>query len=583
MKMDRQKVWRLLVLAIVSLFMVSCVGAGQPPATTGDAVATETPAAEAEAAPAAAVAGEAWYNADDVGESWYHICTETPPAQGGTVTSNQASSALAGGGNWFSSAAKDQYLWNQLFDQDVDGTTIHPDLATTWEASADGLTYTFNLRNDVKFHDGEPLTAHDVKWTMEAYLHPDSAIPFGRTMSLDSIQGAAEFIDGTAESVEGIVVPDDFTVVLTLAHPQSNFLDKVRGINIHPKHILEGIAYADLLTSEYATTSPIGSGPFKLGEYVPDQYYILEANEDYYAGRPYLDRIIMRIGLSGATAIAALETDEIQIAGTVTPDDYVRLKENSAIALIGGALGGGLSVFPNLSKAPFDDLRVREAFMYALDRQAISDAYYSGGELGQVLHSNLTGPLSSPNIKKFEYDPELAKQLLSEAGWDPDYEVQFLSYYQSDFDKRVQAAMQQYWADAGIKVNLVYLDGPTWVQRVYADLDFDLSYGCCGWVDPAALSEVSCNNFYPAGYNASQYCNEEFDALVEQATIEPDADKRLELFHQAEEMFVADLGYMTMFWPLRYHAVSSKVCGYNNHQISEPWTEMYPDKWYLAQ
>jgi peptide/nickel transport system substrate-binding protein len=221
--------------------------------------------------------------------------------------------------------------------------------------------------------------------------------------------------------------------------------------------------------------------------------------------------------------------------------------------------------------------------MYALDREAIVQAYYNGGELAQVLHSNLTGPLASPNVKKFEYDPELAKQLLAEAGWDPDYEVQFLSYYESDFDKRVQAAMQQYWSDVGIKVNLVYMDGATWVQRVYADQDFDLSYGCCGWTDPAALIEASCDQIYPAGYNAPAYCNEEFDELVRQATIEPDPAARLEMFHEAEEMLVADLGYMPMFWPLRFHAISSQVCGYNNHQISEPWTEMYPNKWYLAE
>jgi ABC-type transport system substrate-binding protein len=567
----------LVVVVLVALLMAGCAAPVQPTVDTSAAAPTEAPAQ------AAAPSGELWYNPDDLGESWYNICEETPPRQGGVLTSNQAAAALAGGANWFSYAAKDQYLWNQLFDKDVDGETIHPDLATDWNVSDDGLVYTFNLRKDVKFHDGVQLTAHDVKWTVEAFLHPDSAIPFGRTLSLDAIKGAEEFIAGNAESVEGVQAVDDFTVQITLAHPQSNFLDKVRGLNIHPKHLLEGIAYKDLLTSEYAKTKPIGSGPFKLGEFVPDQYYILEAYEDYYAGRPYLDQIIMRIGLSGATAIAALEAGEIQIAGTVTPDDYIRLKENADIALVGGALGGGLAVFPNLTKPPFDNLKVREAFMHALDREAIVAAYYNGGELAQVLHSDLTGPFSSPNIKKFEYDPEKAKALLAEAGWDPNYEVQFLSYYQSDFDKRVQAAMQQYWADAGVKVNLVYLDGPTWVQRVYADLDFDLSYGCCGWVDPAALSEVSCKNFYPAGYNVSHYCNEEFDGLVQQATTEPDATKRMELFHQAEEMFVSDLGYMTMFWPLRYHAISAKVCGYHNHQISEPWTEMYPNKWYLAE
>ncbi len=578
--MHRYQGLRWFAFVLVLFFVSACVGNGIAPASAPAASSAATATAPAQTA--AAATGKEWYKPEDLGKTWYNICEDTPPKQGGTVTSNQAAEALAGGANWFSYAAKDQYIWNQLLDEDVDGQTIHPDLATSWDVSKDGLVYTFHLRNDVKFTDGVQLTANDVKWTMEAFLHPDSGIPFGRILSLDSIKGAEDFIAKKAQAVEGIKVVDDYTLEITLAHPQSNFLDKVRGVNIHPKHILEKIPYKELLTSEYAKTKPIGSGPFKLGEYVPDQYYVLEANDNYYAGRPYLDKIIMRIGLAGATAVAALEAGEIQVAGTVTADDYGRLKEKPEIALVGGALGGGLSVFPNLGKAPFNDLKVRQALMYALDRDAMVKAYYQDGQLAQVLNSNLTGPLASPNVEKFTYNPDKAKQLLAEAKWDPNYEVQFLSYYQSDFDKRVQAAMQQYWADVGVKVNLVYLDGPTWVQRVYADKNFDLSYGCCGWVDPAAMSEVSCEQFYPAGYNVSLYCNKEFDALVKQATVEPDQAKRTEMFHKAEEMFVSDLGYMTMFWPLRFHAISKKLCGYNNHQISEPWTEMYPNKWYLA-
>jgi peptide/nickel transport system substrate-binding protein len=570
----------LIAIALVALLIAACAGGGQSPA--------EVPAAPAEAetstepATTTTTSGDLWYDPADLDATWYHICTDDAPSAGGTITSNQAAPALAGGGNWFSYSVKDQYMWNQLMDMDVNGETIHPDLATSWDVSEDGLVYTFNLRDDVRFHDGVQLTAHDVKWTMEAFLHPDSGIPFAGLLNLDAIAGADAFAAGEADSVEGINVVDDFTLEITLAQPHSSFLAMVRGLNIHPAHILESIPYDELLASEYATTAPIGSGPYKLGEYVPEQYYILEANEDYYAGRPYLDRIIMRIGLTGSTAIAALEADEIQHAGTVTPDDFMRLRDNPNFAFVGGALGGGLTVYPNLTRPPFDDLRVREAFMYALDREAIVQAYYDGGQLAQVLHSSLTGPASSPNIKTFEYNPELARQLLDEAGWDSDYVVQFLSYYQSDFDRRVQSAMQQYWGDAGIQVDIVYMDGPTFVQRVYHDVDFDLSYGCCGWTEPAALAEAACTQVFPAGYNVSHYCNEEFDSLVQQATVEPDPDRRIELFNQAEEIFISELGYMPMFWPLRYHAISSNVCGFNNRQISEPWTEMYPNRWYLG-
>lgn len=572
--MQRHKFFALVALALLALVAAACAGAA--PATTA-------PAAEPTAAPTTAptTTGELWYNPEDVGETWYNICTDKPPVYGGTLTSNQAASALAGGANWFSYAAKDQYLWNQLFDLDVDGETIHPDLATSWDVSADGLVYTFHLRNDVKFHDGVQLTANDVAFTFKIFLHPDSAIPFGRILALDNILGAEEFIAGEAEEIEGIKVLDDFTLEVTLAHPVSNFLDKVRGVNIHPKHLLENIPYAELITSEYAKTKPVGSGPFKMGEYVPEQYYILEANEDYYAGRPYLDRIIFRIGLSGATALAALEAGEIQVASTSAAADYMRLKENPNIALVGGPLGGGLTIWPNLEREQWQDVRVRTAIAMAVDRQAIIDAYY--GEYAQVLPTYLVGPQVNPDLEAIPYDPDQAKQLLNDAGWDWDYEIQFLSYYQSDFDKRVQSALQQAWQDIGLKVNIQYMDGPTWVDSVYNRYEFDLGYGCCGWVDPAAMAEAGCDQFFPAGYNVSRYCNQEFDDLVKQGYSEPDAAKRTELFNQAQAIFHEAQAYIPMFWPLRFHAVSANLCGYQNHQISEPWTEMYPNKWYLAQ
>ena len=524
---------------------------------------------------------EPWYDEEDVDSTRIHVCTDSPPAYGGEVVMAGGAGAMTGG-NWFTFSARDDYIWNQLIDRDTDAVSIHPDVATSWEVSDDGLTYTFHLRDDVRFHDGEPLTAEDVKFSLEMFFHPDTGASHGRTSGLDQLEGAAAFESGEADEISGIKVLDDYTVELNLSKPRSSVLSNMAAFNIWPKHLLEGIPFSDLENSEYGVRNPVGSGPFTMGDFEPDQFYILEANEDYYDGRPYLDRIIFRLGLRGATAFAALENGEIHMAGRVTAVEYERYKDDPNIVLLGGQLGGGMTAFANQNRPLWQDARVRQALLYALDREAMAEAYY--GELAEVLHLRLTNPeFVSPNITKYDYDPDKARDLLAEAGWDSEQEVSFVTYYQDDQNKRIHAAMQQYWNDVGIKVDLVYLDGPAWVARVYDNDEFDLSYGCCGWFNPDQLRlSLGCDRSWPSGRNVGHYCNEEFDALSEAAMSEPDAAKRKEMLYRATEIITAEAGEIPVFWPTRYSAFSADVCNNVYRQLDEPFSERYPAKWYLA-
>lgn len=562
----------LLLLVILTLLLAACATAATPAAPTSEPAPAATEPAEVT---------ELWYDPADVDETWYNICTEEAPRYGGTLITNGANPAYYGGFNVFArGSAKDDYIFNQLYDVGVDGETISPDLATDWAVSDDGLVYTFHLRDDVKFHDGEQFAADDVVATIMAYLHPDAGNPYGRRLALDSILGAEEFIALETDEIEGLTVLDDFTLEVTLAAPRSDFFYKLRGVDIHPKHILDQYEYSELQESPQAQAAPIGTGPFTLGEVVPEQYYTMVANEDYYAGRPYLDSIIFRIGLSGATAMAALEAGEIHVNSTSSRDDYVRAMDNSELVLVGGPLGGGLTIWSNLDRERWQDTRVRNALVMAVDRQAIVDALYDN--LGVVLPTYLVGPEANPDLEAIPYDPEQALQLLEDAGWDFDYEAQFLSYYTDDFSKRLIAAMQQYWGDIGIKVNLNYMDSTTWVQMVYADYEFDLSFGCCGWVHISQARGATCDQFYPAGYNVSRYCNQEYDDLLETAlTAAP--EEALAASYEAQRIFHEEQGYQPMFWPLRFHVVDKNVCGYQNHQIAEPNNEEFPNLWYLVE
>ncbi len=573
MRISRKTVGIALPLVLLLWLLAACAA----PADTAPAEMEEEEMKEEMAEEPA----EPWYDEADVDSTTIHICTDSPPKQGGEIVVAGAAGAMTGS-NWFIFSARDDYLWSQLIDRDTDAVTIHPDLATSWDISDDGLTYTFHLRDDVRFHDGEPLTAEDVKYSLEMFFHPDTGASHGRTSGLDQLAGANAFESGESDEISGIKVLDDYTLELNLVQPRSSVLSNMAAFNIWPKHLLDDTPFSELESTEYAVRNPVGSGPFKMGDFEPDQFYILEANEDYYAGRPYLDRIIFRIGLGGATAFAALENGEVHMAGRVTAVEYERYKDDPNIVLLGGQLGGGMTVWANHNRPLWQDARVRQALLYALDRESMAEAYY--GELAEVLHLRLTNPeFVSPDITKYEYNPDKARELLAEAGWDAEQEVSFVTYYQDDQNKRIHAAMQQFWADVGIKVDLVYLDGPAWVARVYDNDEFDLSYGCCGWFNPDQLRlSLGCDRSWPAGRNVGHYCNEEFDALSEGAMSEPDPEKRKEMLYQATEIITAEAGEIPVFWPTRFSAFSADVCNNVYRQLDEPFAERYPATWYLA-
>ncbi len=573
MRISRKTVGIALPLVLLLWLLAACAA----PADTAPAEMEEEEMKEEMAEEPA----EPWYDEADVDSTTIHICTDSPPKQGGEIVVAGAAGAMTGS-NWFIFSARDDYLWSQLIDRDTDAVTIHPDLATSWDISDDGLTYTFHLRDDVRFHDGEPLTAEDVKYSLEMFFHPDTGASHGRTSGLDQLAGANAFESGESDEISGIKVLDDYTLELNLVQPRSSVLSNMAAFNIWPKHLLDDTPFSELESTEYAVRNPVGSGPFKMGDFEPDQFYILEANEDYYAGRPYLDRIIFRIGLGGATAFAALENGEVHMAGRVTAVEYERYKDDPNIVLLGGQLGGGMTVWANHNRPLWQDARVRQALLYALDRESMAEAYY--GELAEVLHLRLTNPeFVSPDITKYEYNPDKARELLFEAGWDAEQEVSFVTYYQDDQNKRIHAAMQQFWADVGIKVDLVYLDGPAWVARVYDNDEFDLSYGCCGWFNPDQLRlSLGCDRSWPAGRNVGHYCNEEFDALSEGAMSEPDPEKRKEMLYQATEIITAEAGEIPVFWPTRFSAFSADVCNNVYRQLDEPFAERYPATWYLA-
>ena len=569
----RVRLWPALLVGALMLLLAAC-GAPAAPAQPAapDAPAADAPAEAAEA-PVVDMSVDTWINA-----------CEEEPVQGGEVTLAWADDAMVGR-NWLSrGSTNESFVFSQLVDLSIeDGETIVPDVATSWDISEDGLVYTYTLRDDVVWHDGEPLTAADVKWTIEMVSHPDTGVTIRTVIPLNAIAGYDEFVAGSADEISGVQVIDDTTVQITLSGPRADFFYGMGGMNLHPKHIWEGMAFADMATSPYAREQVVGSGPFKMGEFVPDQYYILEAHEEYYKGRPYLDRMIFRIGLTTVAAwMPGLESDEIQIGNMVNGLDRERADADPNLVVVGAPLPGAMAIWPNHSNFP--DKRILQALFYALDRQAIVDGIYGPGQAFVYDFDNIDPNHNwvSPNVPDYAYDPDMARQLLADAGWDANQELEFLTYYQTELDRNVVAAMQQFWAEVGVKVNVTHMDAPAWAARVYENPDYDLAYGCCGISVPFEYSRYSCANVPPAGVNASAYCNEEVDKLVADSIVEPDPMTRQAMWYTISEITNNELLHMTLFQQDRGHAVNKDVCNYQFRQWSNiTWPERNPHTWYV--
>jgi len=563
--------WLCLLAGVTLLLLAACAAPTAAP---------EAPAAEATAAPAEEAAAPM-----ESGNTWINNCG-VDPVDGGEVTFAWADDAMAGR-NWLSrGSTNESFIFSQLVDLSIDDAeTIVPDVATSWDISDDGLVYTYHLRDDVLWHDGEPLTAADIKYTIEMVAHPDTGITVRTVLPLSAIAGYQEYVDGAADEITGVKVVDDYTVEITLSGPRADFFYGMGGMNLYPKHIWETMPFAEMTTSPLAREGIIGSGPFKMGEFVPDQYYILEANDDYYKGRPHLDRLIFRLGLTSvASWLPGLESGEIQVGNMVNGLDRERAEADENLTVVGAPLPGAMSIWPNHSNFP--DKRVLQALFYAVDREAIVTGVYGPGQAFVYDYDNVdpNHTWNSLDVPKYPYDVEKAKELLAEAGWDADKELQFLTYYQTELDRNIVAAMQQYWADAGVKVAVTHMDAPAWAARVYENPDYDLAYGCCGISVPFEYSRYSCANVPPAGVNVSAYCNADVDQMVDEAMVEPDAETRKEMWYAISEITNEELLHLTMFQQDRGHAVNKNICNYQFRQWSNiVWPERSPETWFLKQ
>lgn len=426
-------------------------------------------------------------------------------------------------------------ILSKLVSYDYKTGTLHPDLATKWDASADGLSYTFTLREGVKWHDGKPFTSADVKWTYDDLIK-------------EGIKAQAYRIITSLQSVEA---PDAKTVVFKLKETDALFLVGLAGYYggmVLPKHLYEG---TDARKNPY-NLKPVGTGPFKVVELVTGSHLTLEANPDYYGLGPYLDKLIFKVVPNLATMISTLETGEVGYSAPSPPfGDVARLRSVPALKVDEAPSQIVQWTAFNLDNPKFKDIRVRQAIIHAIDKKEISTQVYAGLVTPSTATYISTVPLFyDATAKQPEYDFAKAEKLLDEAGFKrgPDG-IRFKTRYAAFISSlaggpEMGQVIKQQLAKVGIDVTLEVQEFALFNEKIIKKRDFEMTAsGGPHGPDPSEFA-----NFVGTGgtRNVMGYSNARVDELFKMGRKTLIYEERKKIYNEIQQIIAKDLPRMNL-------------------------------------
>ena len=447
-------------------------------------------------------------------------------------------------------------------------------LASSYQVSADQLTYTFHL-TEAKWHDGKPFTAEDVRFTFETAKNAASGSNFAARLA----------------SIASVTATDARTVVVKLSAPNSGLLDTLTKVMMLPAHALSAMPVADLARNAWWSTTPIGTGPFRFTRYANGQFVSLAANPDYRGGAPKVDRVVNRYFENTAGAVAALRSGEIQFT-YVEADDVANFKDDKAFRVIEGNSYVVNYIGFNQEVPLWKDARVRKALMHAIDRAQIIKALYGGAAV--PANCGYVAPAFTPaGIDAYAYDPAKARALLAEAGWakiNGDKPITLLTYYNTPLAGNVMAAVQAMLAQVGINVVPRTVDVPTYNATVYAATPdwnaFPLVYaGLQNGPDPSIINiGLNEKQLPPAGANIMRVRMPALSAAFDAALGETDAAKRPARYQDVCKAMNENLPWATMWVTARYGVASTKLTDFVwvPAPAGGPY-EAHPERWSITR
>jgi len=425
---------------------------------------------------------------------------------------------------------------------------IGPDIASSYTLSPDGKTYTFHLRQNAKFSNGRTVTAGDFKYSFERILSPNTKSP--RTWLFDRIKGAKDFMDGRAQGVAGITVPDDRTLVIELDAPFGPFIGLLAmpGGYVVPKESIEaaGDGFSD---------HPVGSGPYTLDKWEHGSAVTLKANPAYFGEKPKLKGICYRVIPEDLTSVAEFERGDLDAISIPAPE-YARYTKSPAWKdkILSQVGMNTYYLGMNCSRPPFDNPDVRRAVAMAIDRKRIlTTVYENRGVLAYGPVPLTLLPQSPCCLDAFphNYDPDAARRLLAGAGHKDGLSMKiYIGADQETLD--MVEVIQQYLAEVGIKATIVQLEWSAYKEAINkGDADaFWLSWQA-DYPDPENFlyPVFYSGNFGSAG-NRARFSDPDFDAMILKAQAEPDASRRMVLYRTAQHR-VLQMSPWVFFWHKR--------------------------------
>lgn len=444
-------------------------------------------------------------------------------------------------------------------------------MAKNWEVSDDGLTWTFYLHENMKWHDGEPCTAEDVKFTLDELLKEENAWRYRSNLA----------------AIDNVEVVDPYTVRIHTAYPYAPLLNMLSYfVYIAPKHILEG-NFLD--NDDFNLKNPIGNGPFKVVE-VGEGYIRYEAFEDYYLGRPYLDEIVVSIIQDPETQVAQLIAGELDLH-EIAPGRHSAVLENQDhLKVISSPTTKYNHSMVNHDDPVLGDRLVILALIHALDRQAMIDSVMMGrADMPVATIPKSIGWAFADDLEPIPYDPEKAKELLQEAGfvmgekyWEKDGKPLSFTISADNVasDRRENAVIaQQYWRDIGIDAKLEIMDWTTWLYERFRGVPEVTNGYWSHPTDPDQAAYWSCEGSMNVPY--SRYCNEEVDRLFAEGARTLDREERREIYHQIQETMLEDPPLIIFYYLTETNAMAKNLMGIPNLEMRDAL--QFAEQWYFEK
>ncbi|WP_313344909.1 ABC transporter substrate-binding protein [Sedimentibacter sp.] len=468
-------------------------------------------------------------------------------------------------------------LFEHLVDNNKEGEYV-PELAT-WTISDDHLTYTFTLKDGIKFSDGTPLTTKDVEFTYKTIAHPDYNGP--RAYAVATLVGYEAYHNGSTDVFEGIKIVDEKTISFTFPEGSAapaNIECFIYGIM--PEHYYAFENWDDFLA---LNEQPLGSGVCVFDSWEPKQYIKLMKNTNYWDSSRALkfDGILMS-EVPEESIISALQTNQIDLAQITSSAENLQAAEALNNIYLFNYLGNGYTFMCfNAITPQLSDVRVRQALMYALDRESFIEAQYGAGlakvGMAPISPSSWAFPDAS-ELNAYKFDMEKAAQLMNEAGWKMEsdgfrykdgqkFHVKWLVYTDSSWPGTLSSMAADTWKQLGVELEIELMDFDTVASRTMdaapGEKDFDIyTMGFSLSIDPDPTGALFDDDAYVAGgFNASGYKNAEAMELVKKGKSEFDTDKRAEIYKEWAKIMNYEIPHAIIAYRSEIFGVNNRVKG----------------------